>query len=176
MRIAFAGPSGTGKTTLAAYVADRYGLELNPIGARSVATNMGFDGKPYEVIKAGRYAELQQRQLREKRAWEAAHDDFVADRTTLDVLAYTTMHACETVTEAYLAAAVDGMRRYDHVVYCPASAFLDVGGDPARKTDPTYHRLFDVVLEGMLLRWGPATLTMWDGELGARQRKIDALF
>lgn len=59
MKIAFAGASGTGKTTLARWVSDTYGLPLNPVGSRSVAKEMGFvgpdgEGRPYDVDKANR--------------------------------------------------------------------------------------------------------------------------
>lgn len=59
MRIAFAGASGTGKSTLARYVQDTFRVHLNPVGARSVAKDMGFvhptghpqagEGNPYLV-------------------------------------------------------------------------------------------------------------------------------
>ncbi len=51
MRVAFTGPSGTGKTTLAAFVAEETGLPVNPVGARSVALSMGFTN-PYDVDRA----------------------------------------------------------------------------------------------------------------------------
>lgn len=51
MRIAFAGSSGTGKTTLARFVSETYGLPINPVGSRSVAQAMGFSS-PYDVDRA----------------------------------------------------------------------------------------------------------------------------
>lgn len=51
LRIAFCGASGTGKTTLAKAIQQKYGLELNPVGSRSVSKAMGFDS-PYDVDKA----------------------------------------------------------------------------------------------------------------------------
>lgn len=62
MRVAFAGASGTGKSTLAAFVAAEYGLPINPVSSRSVAKEMGFvdpvtgDGRPYDVDRAAALA------------------------------------------------------------------------------------------------------------------------
>lgn len=51
MRIAFCGASGTGKTTLARYLSERFELPLNPIGSRSTAKALGFES-PYDVDRA----------------------------------------------------------------------------------------------------------------------------
>jgi hypothetical protein len=51
MRIAFCGASGTGKTTLARFLSERFELPLNPTGSRSTAKALGFDS-PYDVDKA----------------------------------------------------------------------------------------------------------------------------
>jgi hypothetical protein len=53
LRAAFCGASGTGKTTLAKMVMEEFGLELTPIGSRSVAKELGFKS-PYDVDKASR--------------------------------------------------------------------------------------------------------------------------
>jgi len=58
VKIAFCGASGCGKSTLARYVVETYDLELNPVGSRSVAKDMGFDN-PYDVDKADQAAYLQ---------------------------------------------------------------------------------------------------------------------
>lgn len=175
MRLAFCGASGTGKTTLASYVAGRYGLEMNPVGARSVAAAMGF-ATPYDVDAAGRRGEFQRRLVGDKRAWELGAESFVTDRTTADNLAYMALHDVASVDEEVLASAIDGLARYTHVVFCPVDAFLDMAGDPARKTSRAYHVLFEMIAEAFLLRHRPATLTLWDASLDARRRKIDALF
>lgn len=58
MRVAFAGASGTGKSTLAQWLSLELGLPMNPIGARSVAKDMGFvdpvsgESRPYLVDRA----------------------------------------------------------------------------------------------------------------------------
>jgi hypothetical protein len=61
MKIAFAGASGTGKSTLARWTAETYNLPFNPVGSRSVAKSMGFvgedgEGRPYDVDQATAWA------------------------------------------------------------------------------------------------------------------------
>lgn len=153
-RLAFCGASGTGKTTLAFWVRDTYGLQLNPVGSRTVALAMGFD-TPYATDAAGMRSEFQKRLLREKREWEAERDEFVTDRTTFDNLAYSMLHGCDSVDDAQFQEACAGMSRYDFVVYCPARTFISVGDDPDRVKDLTYHRLYDAALWGLLQNFRP---------------------
>ena len=68
-RVAICGASGTGKSVLAAYIAERYGLMVNPVGSRSVSQAMGF-ASPYDVDKAGKRAEFQRKLLAAKTGWE----------------------------------------------------------------------------------------------------------
>jgi predicted ATPase len=159
-RVAFLGASGTGKTTLARFVAELYEIPLNPVGSRSVAEAMGF-GSPYEVDAAGKRAEFQRRLLDEKCAWEAAHDAFVSDRTTLDVLAYTALHEVRSIDDAFVAAVKKGLSRYTHVIYCAMEAFCKPGGDPARVQDAAYHFTFDVLARAFLKEPSFATDTVY---------------
>ncbi|CAB4203451.1 Fer4_NifH domain containing protein [uncultured Caudovirales phage] len=50
-RIAFAGASGTGKSTLAVALSQHLQLPVNPVGSRSVAASLGFLN-PYDVDRA----------------------------------------------------------------------------------------------------------------------------
>ena len=153
IRLGFTGASGTGKTTLASYAADLLGLPVNPVGSRSVAAAMGF-ASPYDVDRAGRRAEFQRLLLAEKVAWERGHDAFVTDRTVLDVLAYFALHDVRSAaTIEIIAQASEGAQRYTHVVYCPASVFINTGDDPARVSDASYHFLYDTFLDGLLARY-----------------------
>lgn len=161
LRVAFAGASGTGKSTLARFVAERYGLEMNPVGSRSVAAAMGF-ASPYDVDAAGQRGAFQRRLQLEKATWEDERASFVTDRTFLDEMAYTMMHDVSAVTAAYYATAERGMARYTHVFVCPIDVFQKVGDDPHRKKDPTYHRLFECALDGLLQKSQRSImLTLW---------------
>jgi predicted ATPase len=152
MRIAITGASGTGKSALAAFLAQEYNLPVNPVGSRSVAEAMGFKS-PYDVDKAGKRLEFQHKLVSEKRAWEEAHESFVVDRTTLDNLSYTIIHDIYAVTDEFLVATIGGMSRYTHVFYCPVAVFCNPGKDPVRIQNPAYHRVYDAVLEGLLRRY-----------------------
>ena len=147
IRIAFMGASGTGKTTLAKWVSDKYGLQLNPIGSRTVAADMGL-ASPYDADAAGRRSEMQERLLQSKAAWEAERDAFVTDRTVFDNLAYQSLHAVDSVTEMQLSKAVHAMRRYTHIIWCPMRAVFSLRDDPARKEGRAYHLMFESVLLG----------------------------
>jgi hypothetical protein len=85
--IAFIGVSGTGKSTLMRYVAERYGLSINPVGSRAIAKEMGFynqltdEGQPYDVDRAcGRCYEHAEDVIRAQGIWEVANSAIGCDR------------------------------------------------------------------------------------------------
>lgn len=148
-RVAFAGASGTGKSTLAAACAAAFGLPTVPVGARSVAREMGF-ASPYDADAAGRRAELQARLFAAKRDFEATQSSFVTDRTHLDNLAYTAMHACEALTPDDVDARLRASLRYDLVFFCSVEQFHDCAGDPARRPELGYHLTYELILSSLL--------------------------
>lgn len=177
MRVAFCGASGTGKTTLMQYVADRYGLRINTIGSRTVAKGMGF-ASPYDVDQAGRRAEFQRALLMRKRGWEMTYNAFVTDRTVVDNLAYHSLHDISSVNEETLAEVAFGMRRYTHVIHCPVRAFCNLGADPARVHDMAYHAVYEALLEGLLRAYAPAGVEVFvlaQPDLPGRKLALDEL-
>jgi hypothetical protein len=90
-RIYFVGAHGTGKTTLARYVRDRYGLKLISEVARSILAELeiGLDRLRSNVEAVNRYQlEVFRRQIFAERE---AGDAFVSDRAFCN-LAYTANH------------------------------------------------------------------------------------
>ena len=174
IRAAFSGASATGKSTLARFVAEAYGLPINPIGARSVATAMGFES-PYDVDKAGRRAEFQRRVVTEKMQWEAEHNGFVTDRTTLDNLTYMALHDVHSVTAEFWTTAELGMRQYTHVFFCPMSGVFNPGDDNARVKDRTYHELYELMLRELQQRAvdrGTRLIHVWEKDSNARRDRV----
>jgi energy-coupling factor transporter ATP-binding protein EcfA2 len=151
IRLACAGASGTGKSTLATAVAGALKLPICPVGSREVSKSMGFES-PYDVDKAGRRSEFQQALLHAKVEWEIHHDTgFVTDRTHFDNLAYTTMHSPELARDqAFIDDVTAAMHMYTHIVICPISAFHDVAADPSRVADIAYHREYERILLDLL--------------------------
>lgn len=159
IRVAFAGASGTGKTTLAKWISQTYKIPMNPIGSRTVAKAMGFEN-PYDVDKAGRRAEFQRSLIAQKRGWEDAHDSFVVDRTTLDNLVYTMLHDVSTIDRELLDDIVEGLQRYTHIVFCPMAVFVHTGKDPSRVDSTVYHELYDATLRSLLQKYTPDTVRL----------------
>lgn len=177
LRIAFTGASGTGKTKLSEFIVEAFGLPYNPVGSRSVAKDMGF-ASPYDVDAAGRRAEFQRRLVLEKRAWEDRHESFVTDRTTLDNMAYTIMHDVAAIDEELVTKIVGGVSRYTHIFYCPVDVFCNTGTDNARVQDMTYHRIYDILIKGLLDKYrSPQTkfVTMMHNVLEDRKQFVRSL-
>ncbi len=154
-RIAFAGASGTGKTTIAKQVAAFLGLQLQPSFARQVAAEMQV-ASPYDVDALGRRDEFQLRVLNATLGWQLSRlsQGFVADRTVWDAHAYTCEHSSASTASAHLmhmvracnAAEVPTPQLYTRVVFCPIDSFFVLGDDPARSKDPAYHHRFEKLL------------------------------
>ncbi len=162
MRVAIAGASGTGKTTLANAIAERFGLPLNPIGARSVAASMGFSN-PYDVDQAGRRVEFQRRLFEQKRDWEQQHEAFVTDRTYFDNLTYSALHMAKDLASDAIAEFSTAMRRY-HVVFLLMKESFQQLDDGVRVTSAPYHEFYEIILTELLAEavdttWGRLPLT-----------------
>lgn len=152
-RVAFFGASGTGKTRLMKAIAAKYEIPIVPIGARSVAIEMGF-ASPYDADAANKRYELQERVFHTKLQWELDHESFVTDRTVFDNLVYATMHGCaDRITVQELERYRDGMLRYTTVFFLPISAFHNLGSDPMRIPNLGYHHLFETLGRGLLARY-----------------------
>lgn len=160
-RVAFVGSSGTGKSELANFIVERYGLELNPVGSRSVSQQMGF-ASPYDVDKAGKRSEFQRRLLVEKEYWEWCRRKraFVTDRTVADVIAYTMLHGVQTVDLGLFDIFKRGISTYTHVFYCPVGVFCSLGDDQARLHDATYQELYDVTVKALIDRYLPKSVEL----------------
>jgi hypothetical protein len=176
LRVAFLGSSGTGKTRLAMWISRTYGLVINPVGSRSVSRDMGFDN-PYDVDDAGKREEFQQRLFASKRCWESDHENFVTDRTTLDNLAYATMHGMATsITREQLDAYVAALDRYTHIIYLPLDRFQNLGDDPVRISNPGYHVLFDRFVHAWMVTFGPlGKLYVMGCPLEMRQAELEGI-
>ena len=172
LRIAFCGASGTGKTTLAKWLSTEYGFEFNPIGARHVASLLGFES-PYDVDKAGRRSEFQSLLIDMKVSWESRRNSFVTDRTTLDNLTYTAIHKPEAVTDEVIGKTLEGLSRYTHIIHCPVSEFIKLDTDPCRMGDLDYQLEYDSRLLGLFQRYlpdqSPVTIRSNDREVRKHQ-------
>lgn len=177
MRIAIAGASGTGKSTLARAISEKYSVPLNPIGARSVAQEMGFKS-PYDVDAAGKRVEFQKRLFESKRAWESAHDSFVTDRTYLDNLTYCALHMAEHLEENAIEPFAQAMKRYDLVLHLNRDTFQDLG-DGIRKLSIGYHQVYEFLLGAFLHRSGKlgiiSNMQTITGSLDTRFGRVVAL-
>lgn len=173
-RIAFTGASGTGKTSVALLVAEQLGVPFCPIGSRSVARDMGFDS-PYDVDRAGKRAEFQDRLFWAKRRWETEHEDtgFVTDRTHLDNYVYRALHDATHVSTCARREAMDATDNYSMLVFCATTRYWDLGSDPARVANPAYHELYQMVLHSLVADYrGGLYLGLQDPGIGTAAAEV----
>lgn len=175
IRLAFCGASGTGKSTLAMSLSERLHLPICPVGSREVSKEMGF-ASPYDVDAAGQRIEFQHRLLRLKGAWEldSKASGFITDRTHLDNVTYTTMHAAEGLVGPFMESMMQLMELYTHIVFCPMSAVHKVGDDPQRIADDEYHERYETILTRLLHEYASPTPILWltSGDRDMRVRQV----
>ena len=171
MKIAFVGSFSTGKTTLANLFAREWDLPLLPEVAREVV-QLGFPLDQNATAETEALIFLKQWRA------EVSHEQFVADRSLYDVLAYGdwVMENKEGYRkedhlwfESREIAAMDLRARYDHVFYLPVEFPIVLDG--LRPDNPAFQADIDRrVVE--LLRGADVAFSTLTGSIEERQEQV----
>ena len=170
LRIAIVGSFSTGKTTLAAALAERLELPMLPEAAREVA-GLGFklDKDATPEVEALIFLKHYNNEL--------SADSFVVDRSMLDVMAYARWvldnrprskeiaiwHECERLAERRLRTA------YTHVFYLPIE--FPIVPDGLRPDDPEFQADIDERLRALLEAHG----LVYETITGSVEERLDKI-
>jgi len=149
---------------------------MNPVGSRTVASEMGFDN-PLDIDSAGKREEFALKLATRKRGWEMNHSSFVTDRTPIDDLVYSAfLGDARTIDEPMLQLAIEGLARYTHVVVLPFDGFHSLGDDPTRVQDTAFQKLYELTLQALLDAYLPkdtAITHLWTDVFTARTASVE---
>ena len=129
MKIGFTGASGTGKTTLARALSDKYNLKLITDIART------SPGARFNMLTSNSQKSNQFIILNTLQFW-AEQENIVSDRTVLDAYLYT---KDLTSIEYNFAQSIleKNLKLYNLIIYCPYYKW-DVKDEGVRNLDPKY--------------------------------------
>jgi predicted ATPase len=157
-RIGIAGCAGTGKSALARAIAEKLGIPLleSKEITRDILERDGYDyssGTQVErfLASTGRQNEILRRTLEQQ-----AVDEFVTDRTVVDLAAYVVCEMHDNDTEV-LGHILETCRKhaeeYTHIFLCPWED--KVADENQRRTlNPWYQFLIHTIVKGILDEWG----------------------
>lgn len=139
MKIALAGPSGTGKTTLTRFIESNFKLTFQSNSAqhlftgddRTVLQKLGYMGTGHKEVvelsmKNEKFAgEFQRRLLWRRGDFIENNDNFIIDRSPLDNLAYFMYQSSFQATEEFIEEFVKSVNRYiaglDLIIFIPTT-------------------------------------------------------
>jgi nicotinamide riboside kinase len=156
MKIAFTGAGGTGKTTLATYASEKWGLPFLTNVAREVMRQKGIESETSQNdMTPEALLDLQYAIFQALKARRESEPVFVTDRLLLDNYVYA-LRRCgaaltEEVRKTWEQAAVEDLYRMDLVFYTPAGLF-PLKGDGMRQTDVAHQHLIDSSIYGLLCK------------------------
>lgn len=184
MKIAFTGAGGTGKTTMAKYLAEKWDVPYVGSVSREVMKEMGVESEAaQESMTDGMLLELQLAIYERRKQVLAQHPSYITDRCALDNYVYALRRCGSALTEAQRAVwqqgAVEDLYAHDLVFYAPIGMF-PTKDDGTRVTDISHQFLMDTAMYGFLCKHG------WDKmaghlyvlcmpELDRRKRYCDSL-
>ncbi len=184
MKIAFTGAGGTGKTTMAKYLAEKWRVPYVGSVSREVMQSLGVESEAAQEAMTGeQLLTLQLAIYARRKEVLAQHTTYVTDRCALDNYIYALRRCGSTLTEAQRAiweqGAVEDLYAHDLVFYAPIGLF-PTAHDGVRVTEISHQFLMDAAMYGFLCRHG------WDKmaghlyvlcmpELERRKKYCDAL-
>ena len=176
-RIGIVGCAGSGKSTLAQKVADR--LDIPCLKSKAITTEiLERDGYDYSsgiqverfLANAGRQSEILRRTLEV----QAEQDEFVTDRTVVDLAAYAVceMHQCDTMAlENVFKACSEVVGEYTHLVLCEWDEG-PIGKNDRRTLNPWYQFLVHALEVGIMDYWGCEYVVVKTGDVDERLEKV----
>ena len=156
MKVAFTGAGGTGKTTLAKYIAEKWGIPYVGSVSREVMREMGIESEAaQESMGDHELLALQQGIYERRKAKLASLDSYVTDRCALDNYIYGLRRCGSALTEEIRAEWEKGagadLYAQDLVFHTPIGLF-ETEDDGVRVTDLSHQHLMDSAMYGFLCK------------------------
>lgn len=158
MIVLFTGAGGTGKTTLASLVSERYDVPLLRSPAREVQRSFGVNHEDDQASLGPRALGILQAKITEG-YWNAENKaradskGYVSDRAVSDQLSYRILKGAADMTDAeldtYLERVEEQFVAADLVVHCPTGVF-EPTPDGVRSEDFLQRSLFDIIDRGVI--------------------------
>ena len=161
--LAISGSAGTGKSTLAKQLADRLKL---PYVAEGFRTRLDEGLDPHTLSREelrGLLLELYEEAIAELDKAVQRDDGFVADRCSIDFLAFWLHYGfCseEEMTEKLYRCSIKDVLRYHQVIILPWDAFA-IEDDGRRSTNKWLQLKFQSLFEGLAHRFIPFEKLFW---------------
>lgn len=188
-RIYIAGPSGTGKSTLAKHIAHYYGIPFISTSGKMLWDKFGIKDHQ-DLIKRtnldpdGFGYVYQVELLKQREAALAGHAEFVTDRSPIDNLVYflaqVSSYCSMQKTEEYIELCENSMKMGNKVIYIPFTHDVVLENDGARITNPYYQlyitSTFNFVIRKNLLKFcrgGNCLLTLDKWDFNTRIKQVD---
>lgn len=178
MKVAFIGAGGTGKTTMAQLMAERFGFDYNVLSTQSfmpegikshqdvmrLACNNPEEGiKFQQALIESRHTYYRNPELRGK----SGQEHIVSDRTAMDSFIYYLIQNSAWGTDLLASVlekkAVENLLSFDAVFwpFCSDMPFVEDNG--VRQTNKAYNQMFESVLHGVLHKHFHASEVKMDG-------------
>jgi nicotinamide riboside kinase len=176
MRIALSGSGGTGKSTLAGEISKRYGIPLIPEYAREVALEMKIEN--IRKMSPDMSFEYQCQILERKISEEDKHETFIADRSTVDTMAYylrwCSREIDDTKNKAYVDRCVERLKTYDQIIVLPPIIPLEADGFRSAKV--YYQQEIHYLIVGILVAKGVKWSTLSEVDMEKRVTYVRSLY
>lgn len=157
MRVGLCGSGSTGKTTIAVALAEHLGITYVPSVARSVMVDEWGLESELDGAKLPEHERYQLQHMMFVRRLEVERKvaEFVADRTTIDHVAYCLMHCWSSMSAEEIADMLEktrvAMSQLDVVFFVP-STNVPKRDDEFRNGTGSMREVVDVMIRGLLDR------------------------
>ncbi len=156
MKIAFTGAGGTGKTTLAKYISQKWGIPYVGSVSREVMKEMGIESEmAQQNMHEDVLLELQRGIYERRKTKLASLNSYVTDRCALDNYIYGLRRCGAALTEDVRAewekGAIEDLYAQDLVFHTPIGLF-QTEADGVRVTDASHQHLMDAAMYGFLCK------------------------
>jgi hypothetical protein len=180
LKIAIAGPSGVGKTTLAHWIANEYGIPFITTSTKPLWEKYNIQSHKELVSRTilnpswGYQFQLELLEMRQNII--DTNNNFVTDRSPMDNLVYflmqNTPYMSEGETEEYVKLCADALGKLDCLIQIPFTELINLEDDGKRIPNKYYQMTTNItfvmaagLLDPYLKPDGPLRVTslqMWD--------------